>query len=157
MGPPDPLNRAQVHAHYLGHQPAGLVRRLAGRIAERQGHDPIGHIRRQAAPAGWPGLVGQQPFEALVHEPRLLAPHRRLADASRTHDRCRAQPVGRPQHNPGAPNMRPQTVAVIDDRLQTLAIGPAQVDDDASTHPAESHDAMPSGIPNRTLMSRSIH
>jgi hypothetical protein len=48
-------------------------------------------------------------------------------------------------------------VAVIDDRLQALAISRAQIDGDASTHPADSHDAKAKGIPTRTLTSASIH
>src|ERR1700694_1925392 len=48
-------------------------------------------------------------------------------------------------------------VAVIDDRLQALAISRAQIDGDASTHPADSLDAKAMGIPTRTLTSASIH
>jgi hypothetical protein len=56
-----------------------------------------------------------------------------------------------------APHMLPQTVAVIDDRLQALAIGQAQVDGNGSTHSPDLHNATPRGVPARTLMSRSIH
>jgi hypothetical protein len=48
-------------------------------------------------------------------------------------------------------------VVVGDDRLQALAISRAQIDGDASTHPADSHDAKAMGIPTRTLTSASIH
>ena len=71
--------------------------------------------------------------------------------------RRRAQPVGRRQHNPGAPDVLLGAVAVIDDRLQALAISRAQIDGDASTHPADSHDAKAMEIPTRTLTSASIH
>src|ERR1700674_1822208 len=71
--------------------------------------------------------------------------------------RRRAQPVGRRQHNPGAPDVLLGAVAVIDDRLQALAISRAQIDGDASTHPADSHHAKAMGIPTRTLTSASIH
>ena len=66
-------------------------------------------------------------------------------------------PSGRRQHNPGAPDVLLGVVAVIDDRLQALAISRAQIDGDASTHPADSHDAKAMGIPTRTLTSASIH
>ena len=42
-------------------------------------------------------------------------------------------------------------------RLQALAISRAQIDGDASTHPADSHDAKAMVIPTRTLTSASIH
>jgi hypothetical protein len=157
MGLPDALHRGQAHARHLGHQPTGPVCRLAGRFPKRQGHDPVGHTLRQARRARRPGLVAQQAFDARLHEPRLPSPDRRLADAGRAHDRRRAQPVGRPQYNPGAPHVLLQTVAIIDDRLQAPTIGRAQINGDASTHPADSHNATPRGIPPRTLMSRSIH
>ena len=156
VAPPDPLNRGQSHARHLGHQPTGPMGRLAERIAERQGHDPVGHIIRQARSAGRPGLVAQQAFDTFVHEAGLPAPDRRLADAGRAHDRRRTQPVGRPQHNPGGPNMLLQAVAIIDDRLQALTIGWAQADGDASMHPEDAHNTTSWGIPVRTLMSRSI-
>jgi hypothetical protein len=72
-------------------------------------------------------------------------------------DRRRAQPVGRRQHNPGAPDVLLGAVAVIDDRLQALAISRAQIDGDVSTQPADSHDAKAMGIPTRTLTWASIH
>ena len=62
--------------------------------------------------------------------------------------RRRAQPVGRRQHNPGAPDVLLGAVAVIDDRLQALAISRAQIDADASTHPADSH-GQGHGNPNK--------
>ena len=42
-------------------------------------------------------------------------------------------------------------------RLQALAISRAPMDGDASTHPADSHDAKAMAIPTRTLASASIH
>ena len=66
-------------------------------------------------------------------------------------------PSGRRQHDPRAPDVLLRAVAVIDDRLQALAIGRGQVDGDASTHPQDSHDAKAMGIPTRTLTSASIH
>lgn len=50
-----------------------------------------------------------------------------------------------------------QTVTVIDDRLQALTIGWAQINGDASTHPEDPHNTTSWGIPPRTLVSRSIH
>jgi len=58
---------------------AGMAGLVAAYELKRQGHDPIGHILRQARRAGRPGLVAQQTVEALVHEPRLPAPDGGLA------------------------------------------------------------------------------
>src|SRR5207302_8151830 len=96
-------------------------------------------------------------FDPGLHEPRLPAPDGRLADAGGSHDLNRAEPVGGGQNDPRAPDVRLRAVAVIDDRLQALAIGRAQVDGDAGAHPADSHDPDLRGIPARTLMSASIH
>jgi hypothetical protein len=41
--------------------------------------------------------------------------------------------------------------------MQALAIGWVQVDGDASAHPEDSHAGKLVGIPQRTLMSASIH
>jgi len=141
MSLPDALNRGQANARHLGHQPPGPVRRLAGRIAERQSHDPLGRIQRQAGRTGRPGLVAQQALDAFVHEPRLPTPDSGLADPRRPHDLHCAHAIGRGQHDPGAPNMLLQAVAVINDRPQSLTISWAQMDDNASAHPADSHDA----------------
>jgi hypothetical protein len=102
-------------------------------------------------------LDGVQTRHALFHEPRLPAPDGGLADTGCAHDRCRTQPVGRGQHDPGALYVLLGAVAVVNDHLQALAIGRVQVDDDASAHPEDSHTGKLVGIPQRTLMSASIH
>ena len=151
VGAPDTLNRGQADADDPGHHPACPVGGLARRLAQGQGHDPFGDRVAQPGDPRRPGLVAQQARDALFHEPRLPAPHGGLADAGRSHDRRRSQPVGRGQHDPGAPDVLLPTVAVIDDRPQALTIGRAQMDRDAGTHPADSHAEKHLGIPQGLL------
>jgi hypothetical protein len=157
MGAPDALHRGQADSRDLGHHPASPVSSLAGRLAQGQGYNPFSHLVSQLGDSRRPGLVVQQTRHALFHEPRLPAPDGGLAYTGCAHDRRRAQPVGRGQHDPGTPNMLLRTVAVIDHRLQAFSISRVQADSDASAHPEDSHAGKLMGIPQRTLMSASIH
>ena len=102
------------------------------------------------------GLVAQQPVHASSHEALLPAP-----DSGLGLDPCvrmiSAVPhaIRRGQHDPGAPDMLLRAVAVINDRPQSLTISWAQMDDNTSAHPADSHDAARN--PNPDSLSRSIH
>lgn len=157
MGPPDPLNRGQADAGDLGHHPTGPVGGLAGRLAERQSDDPLGDLVGHLGNPRQPQLIAQQAFDPGLHEPRLPAPDGGLADAGGAHNLNRAEAIGGGQNDPRAPDVLLRAVAVIDHRLQALAIGRAQVDGDAAAHPAAPHDPALRGNPARTLMSASIH
>jgi hypothetical protein len=154
---PDALHRGEADAGDLRHGAAGPLCRLAGWFAQSQGHDAIGHVVGQPGNPGRAGLVAQQAGDAFQHEAFLPAPDRGLADAGPRHDRRRAQTVGARQDDPGSPDVFLRAVAVVDDRLNALAVSRIEVDSDASTHPSDSHDAARQGIPNRTLPSASIH
>ena len=130
---------------------------LAGRSAQSHGHDPLGRLVRDLGKARGACLVAQQTFNARRHEALLPSPDSSLAHASRTHNRRRAQPIGRAHHDHGSPNMFLGTVAVVNDCLQALAVSRAKLEVDASSHSLESHASDPKGIPLRTLMSASIH
>jgi hypothetical protein len=91
---------------------------------------PFGDLRSQGRDARGPGLVALQPFNALLHEPLLPAPHARLAFAGAAHDLDRARPGSGQQDDPCPPHMFLRAVPVRDDRFQTSTIGGAHIDDD---------------------------
>lgn len=105
LSAPDALHRSQADARDLGHHPAGPVSDLAGRLAQGQGYNPFGHLVSQLRDPRGPRLIVQQTRHALFHEPRLPTPDGGLADTGCAHDRRCAQPVGRGQHDPGAPDV----------------------------------------------------
>ena len=79
MGPkpvcaPDALHRADTDAGRLGHHGGDPVGRLGGRVAQRQGDHPLGHLRAERVDARWPCLVAQQTVVALLGEALLPAP-----------------------------------------------------------------------------------
>lgn len=74
VGSADALDRGQADAGDLGHDPAGPVGGLAGRLAPGQGDDPIGHLVGQLGYPRRPSLVAQQAVDALSHEAFLPAP-----------------------------------------------------------------------------------
>ena len=91
MGPkpvcaPDALHRADADAGRLGHHGGDPVGRLGGRVAQRQGDHPLGHLRAERRDARWPCLVAQQTVVALLGEALLPAPDAGLRLAGPAHD-----------------------------------------------------------------------
>ena len=99
----------------------------------------------------------QPPRHALFHESRLPAPDGGPADTGCAHDRRRTQPVGRGQHDPGPPELHLGAAAVVNEHLSALSIGRSRAHRDASAHPEDSHTGKLVGIPQRALMSASVH
>ena len=76
MGPkpvcaPDALHRADADSDRLGHHGGDPVGRLGGRVAQRQGDHPLGHLRAERRDVRWPCLVAQQSVVALLREALL--------------------------------------------------------------------------------------
>ena len=101
---PDPLYRAQRHTGGRRHRPAGPVRRLAGRLSERQFDHALDQRRRQRRQSGFSGLLAQQTNNALANEPFLPAPDTRLRHSSTTHDLRRATTFCCRQNDPRPPD-----------------------------------------------------
>src|ERR1700686_118523 len=122
---PDALDVGQAHSRDFRHRAAGPVGRFAGRFGQRQSHDPLGHLWAEGLNPRGPGLIAQQPIDALLGKPFLPAPDNRLALGGVAHDRHRAEPVGGGQHDPGAPDVLLWAVAVTtiaSRRLRSAAV-----------------------------------
>lgn len=154
---PDAVHRGNTDARSHGHGGAGPVGHLAGRIAQREGNHPFGHLVDQRRHAGWPGLVAQQTGDALLGEALLPAPDRRLGNAGFPHDGIGTEARGGEQHDPAAPDVLLRAVAIRDDRLETGLIGGVDGKVDPGAHPSESHGRDRRGIPSRIQMSDFIH
>ena len=157
MGLPNILHRRDGEPDRLGHRPRRPVGRLVRRRLQRHRHDGgrpvVGHRR----PAGRAGLVAEKAGHALLHEPRLPAPDRRLRRARRRHDGLRTDAVSAEQHDPGAPDMFLRRVPVGDEGFEPLAVSLTKSDGYSCAHATELHARNSMGIPNRTHPSRSIH
>jgi hypothetical protein len=123
VGAPDALNGTDGDARGLRHQRAGPVRRLAGRIIERQGDNPCGDVIAQRLDAGRPRLVAQQAFKSFRGEPLLPAPHAGLRLAGLTHDCIRARAASAEQNDLGTPYVLLRSVAVLDQSQQPATVG----------------------------------
>ena len=143
---PDALHRGNADAGGPGHRRRRPVGRLAGRIAGRPFDHARDHRLVQGRLARRPGLVAQQTIDAGLHEALLPAPDHRLALAGLSHDRGRAQPVGRQQHDPRPPYLFLRAVPIGDDRGQSPAILDTNVNDDSRAHRANSHERYTWGI-----------
>ena len=88
---PDPLHRAQRHASGHRHCPAGPVRRLAGRLGERQ-RDHVDQRRRQRWQTRLSGLLAQQASHPFAHKPLFPAPHRAFETPARRKISAAPQP-----------------------------------------------------------------
>jgi hypothetical protein len=143
---PDPLHRAQGYAGRGGHRPAGPVRRLAGRIGERQLDHPIHERRRQRWQAGLARLVAQEPGDTFAHEPLLPAPDARLGHAGLAHDRRRAAALRRRQDDPRPPDMLLRAVAIRYHPFQPVTVGSGNLDLDPLAHGRSSHKTRQKGI-----------
>ncbi len=148
---PDTTHRAGADARRLGHRIGGPVGRLSRRIAERQPHDALGDVGSERRDARRPGLVAQQPVDALGHEALLPAPDRGLGDTRLAHDRHRADAIGGQQRDPTSPDMLLSGVTVTDHRLQAAAIGRRDDDENPGAHAPDSHAPIAEGIPKWNL------
>ena len=157
VGAPDALNRTDRDARDLCHQRAGPVRRLAGRIIERQGDNSCGDFIAQRFDAGRPRLVTQQAFKPFRGETLLSALDAGLRLAGLAHDCIRARAACAEQNDLGAPYVLLRSVAVLDQSQQPATVGGQNSDGYSSAHAAGSHTASPAGIPNRIQMSDLIH
>ena len=154
---PDALNVGQADADRLGHGTPRPVGRLAGRLGQRQGDDPLAHLGPERRDAGRAGLVPQEAVDTFLREPLLPAPDTGLRLGRPSHDLVRAKTVGRRQHDRGTPDVLLRTIAIRHDGFQPVAVRGGDVDDDPGAHPPNSHALVVTGIPSGTLPSRSIH
>jgi hypothetical protein len=154
VGAPDALNRTDRDARDLCHQRAGPVRRLAGRIIERQGDNSCGDFIAQRFDAGRRRLVTQQAFKPFRGETLLPAPDAGLRLAGLAHDCIRARAAWLSRtisacHTCFCGALRSLTRA----SSRRRSAGKTVMD----IHAAGSHTASPAGIPNRIQMSDLIH
>lgn len=111
-----------------------------------------------SAICGLPGLVAQQPADALVHEAGLPAPDRRLGGIGRRrHDRGRSDTVGTHEHDPGSSDGFCRVSRIGYQRFEPSPISLLECDGDPCNHVPALRRPSSYGIPRRTLPSRSIH
>ena len=146
MRRPNPLHAAMADPGGFGHRPAGPVRGLACRLAERHLDHPFDHRRRQGRLAGRPRRLMQQPVNTFCHEARLPAPDRRLAFARLPLNFHRADTVSTQQHDPSPPHNCSRLLpdpTMASSRLRSL--GPRRTSTPVLI-PADSHIRKPLGI-----------
>jgi hypothetical protein len=154
---PDALDGADGNASGFRHHCAGPVRGLGGRIRQRQGDDPFGHVVAKRIDARGSRLVAEKAIEAFVHETLLPTPDAGLRLPCPAHDLVRTDPFGAEQDDFGSPDMFLSGIAIADEGFEPATVARRNYDGDAGAHPTDSHDASPSGIPFRTQMSDLIH
>jgi hypothetical protein len=133
------------------------VRRLSGRVFQRQRDDPFGDFGAKRLDAGRPRLVAKQGAEAFLHEALLPAPDAGLRFAGPSHGLVRADAIGAEQDDFSAPGVLLSSVAVPDERFGPAAIRNRYCDGYSGAHAQDSHAQQPAGIPNRTQPSDFIH
>ena len=101
---PDAPDGAGADAGDLGHHVTSPVRRLPGRLAERQRDDPFGDFGGQQLDPRWPRLVAKQPVDARLGETFLPAPYTGLRLARPAHDLGGAEAIGAQQDDLGPPH-----------------------------------------------------
>ena len=144
---PDALDADHANADGLGHGAGGPVRGLPRRIGQGQFDDPSDRLGPQVRLARLAGLVAQQTFEALAHEPLLPAPDRRLGQPRAAHDLVRATAFGRGRQRPGSRDMFLRTVAISDDGLEPAAILGRDGNGDTCSHAQNMNRFGPPGNP----------
>ena len=148
MPPPDALHRTHTDAALLGHCGGSPVCGLAWRIGQCASDNALLDCASQGRDARRTGLVAQQTFDAVGHEPLLPPPDSRLAGACAAHDLRCAATIRRQQHDVCSPNMLLGRVPICHDRRKPLAISGAYLDDDTCAHAINSHPRTASGNPN---------
>lgn len=83
-------------------------------VAHVEGGNPLPYPGAKRREARGTGLVTKEPVHAVAGEVLLPAPDGGLARAGRAHERVRAQPIRRRQHDGGAPDVLLRAVAVRD-------------------------------------------
>lgn len=154
---PDALDIREAHACRLRHGPPGPLGRLTRWRGQRQGDDPLAHFGSERRDARGTCFVAQEPVFAFLSEALLPAPDGGLALAGLAHDRVRAEPVSRGEHDPSAPDMFLRAVAVSHDGFEPGTVRSVYLDDDPRAHAPDSHTITATEIPWGTLPSPSIH
>ena len=154
---PDAPDRAGADAGGLGHHVTGPVRRLPGRITERQRDDPFGDFGGQWLDPRRPRLVAKQPIDACLGETFLPAPYTGLRLARPVHDLGGAEAIGAQQDNLGPPHMLLRSVAIANNTNEPVTVGRRNGERYPCAHASDSHAHTKIGIPNRTLPLGNIH
>jgi hypothetical protein len=113
--------------------------------------------RRELRDARGARLVAQQPVEPLLDKAFLPAPYAGLGLAGLPHDLVRADALGGHKHDLGPPDMLLRRIAVMHQGLEPTNIGGRNGERLSCAHRADSHAAIPQGIPSGIQMSGSIH
>ena len=146
---PQALHGAQAHADGFGHGAAGPMRGVAGRLGAGQVHDLGDDTGRKRSAAGLARLVAQEAIDALLSISRLPAPNRRSADPRAPRHFLHRQAVGRKKHDVRPLHMFEQTIAIRDDRQQTLTIFSGRKEADGFSHARRhAHPAEPVNHPS---------
>ena len=157
MGAPDPLHGADADPDLRSH--AGAVQCVAspGGAARVRATTSLGDLLWQRRDARRPRLVAQQAVDPGQHESLLPAPDRSLGHPCLPHDLGRPVPLGRQQHDPGAPDVLLRTVAVGRDGGKPLTIRGSDIDDGSGAHAPNSHVAPSRENPKRICPSDFVH
>ena len=143
---PDALHAGVADPHLGRHRAHAPMRGCGRRLARRLGQHLALDCRRQRLLARRPRLVAQKPVDAFLDVALLPAPHARLRLAGALHDRVGAEPVGRRQHDPGAPDDLARAVAIRNDRFKPRPVRRAHVEADVvSSHDRTLTDLRPHG------------
>ena len=124
---------------------------------QRQLDDFVDHRLIERGDPRRPALVPEQAIDALSHEALLPAPHAGFRLCGGGHDRTGTEALIAQENDPRPPNMFLGRTARRNDRFKSRPVRGGDRNAYTSTHPALSHPATSMGIPNRTLLFRSIH
>src|SRR6516164_2505585 len=115
---------------------------MSGFSRRRPGHE-VNNLLDGRGRQRWLALfarfVAQQPINALLHKPRLPAPHHRLGFARLAHDLGGPAAISGGKDDLGAPHMLLRRAAIHDDRLKPMAIHRSDVDDNSCSHEESLH------------------
>jgi len=107
----------------------------------------LNHLRPQRRLAGRPRLVAAQAVYAGLDIARPPAPNGRLAHPQSTLNLVGSDTVAGQEHDPGAPDMLLQRVAIGDHRLQTIPIPGRELDPHFLAHTSRFASNPPVGNP----------
>ena len=132
----------------------GPMGRFSRRLLLRHRHNPCADLRAERGNPRGARLVAKKAVDPFLHKPFLPAPDTGLGFLRPTHDLVRSETLGRKQNDLGPPGVLLRRVAVLQNRLQPLALRRFHRDGYSRSHTADLHLCEPAGIPLRDLSVR---